>query len=895
MSAVEIDAWLRDGGFVVTASERAARALTGAFHRARRAESLSAWPAPAIVPWNEFVREAWRKRFFDGRLILNPAQEESLWAQIIARHAPAAALLEGPRHRTARLAMEAHALLCAYAPQLLQASSRAGWQQDAAAFSLWLRAFDEACRTGNLISPVRLPVELIEVLQAPSSAADQPLRPPLLLAGFDRIQPIQRHLFDAWGDWREVTPGDPAAQTVFYQARDTESELAACALWCSRRLAGNPDARLLVVSQDAATRRGEIERAFLRHVGDDSLFEFSLGVPLNQVPLARSAHLLLRWLTGPLAEHELDWFFAAGYAATPQEGAAFQGAMRALRHRGLEQPDWPLNAFIAQSAATQPLPAAWINRVTPARQRLEEYAHEPHSFLDWSEFVPQLLESAGWPGTRQLSSAEFQTARRFQQAIETAGTLGYDGRRITWREFLSALGRLLDETVFTPQSRNAPIQIAGPAESAGLAADAVWFLGATEDAWPAAASTHPLLPLEVQRRFAMPHATPQLDWELASSITTRLLASAPEVHFSFAQQAEGVEARASRLAAQLIGPPQPLPAELVPPPAPPPLTVSFQDTSQIASTPGKVEGGASVLTFQSQCPFKAFAAVRLAAKAWEPAQPALTPAQRGQLLHAVLHAIWAGPPYGLRTLTDLQKLSDRASFVADHVHRVFRQKIRPNLRARMPRAYLELEEQRLIRLISEWLGYESTRAEFTVVETEAQQTVHLAGLTFDLRLDRVDRLNDDTLLVIDYKSGDVSPKSWDLPRPDDVQLPLYAGFALPSDEILGGLAFAKLRTGKISFAGRIGDARATLQPSLGATSTLVREPLTAEQLIDWRSLIEQLARDFLAGRAAVDPREYPKTCERCGLQTLCRIPENPPQLVADSNGETAGFEEATDE
>jgi len=47
-----------------------------------------------------------------------------------------------------------------------------------------------------------------------------------------------------------------------------------------------------------------------------------------------------------------------------------------------------------------------------------------------------------------------------------------------------------------------------------------------------------------------------------------------------------------------------------------------------------------------------------------------------------------------------------------------------------------------------------------------------------VRLDRIDRLNDDSLLVIDYKSGTVSPSSWDLPRPDDVQLPLYAGFAL---------------------------------------------------------------------------------------------------------------------
>ncbi len=89
-----------------------------------------------------------------------------------------------------------------------------------------------------------------------------------------------------------------------------------------------------------------------------------------------------------------------------------------------------------------------------------------------------------------------------------------------------------------------------------------------------------------------------------------------------------------------------------------------------------------------------------------------------------------------------------------------------------------MEEQRLTRLVAEWLDYESTRIKFEVVDTEVDRTIPIAGLTFDLRLDRIDRLIDNSLLVIDYKSGQVSPKSWDLPRPDDVQLPLYAGFAL---------------------------------------------------------------------------------------------------------------------
>jgi hypothetical protein len=85
-SAVEIDGWLRNGGLVVTANDRAARALAAAFHRARCAEGLLAWPAPSILDWKSFIRDAWEARGkdweTDGRLLLNPTQEQSLWAEI---------------------------------------------------------------------------------------------------------------------------------------------------------------------------------------------------------------------------------------------------------------------------------------------------------------------------------------------------------------------------------------------------------------------------------------------------------------------------------------------------------------------------------------------------------------------------------------------------------------------------------------------------------------------------------------------------------------------------------------------------------------------------------------------------------------------------------------------
>jgi probable DNA repair protein len=911
---MEIDAWLREGGLVVTASDRAARALTAGFHRARQAEGLTAWPAPRILSWKSFVSEAWQSRAAsqdrgaDPRLLLNPVQEEALWAGIAGHERSLATILEGPRHRLATLSMEAHELLCSYSPQFLREGARSAWQQDAAVFSAWLRAFDELCRTENLLAPSRLPLELI-----PQLSAEPEVRSPLLLAGFDRILPVQRSLFNAWGPWRETAKGEPAAEVHFYAATDAQTELAACALWCGRQLAANPKARLLVVAQAASARRGEIERTFLAHCGP--AFEFSLGVPLSQVALARAAQLTLRWLDGALKEQELDWLLSTGHTvANPQESAALLAYMRTLRRFSLERPQWTLDAFLGQRCASGLLPASWVERILQSQRRLADFARRPQNPLDWAELVPRLLDELLFASAHKLSSAEYQALRRWHLAVETCGSLGFDGRRMSWRDFLSQLGRTLDETLFAPESRDAPIQIAGPAESAGLTADAVWFLGADEDGWPAGGATHPLLPVEVQREAGMPHATAQLDWELARSITQRLLASAIAVHFSFAKQNESSEARPSRLVAQLAGSAQPLPPELKALAAEPPLAVPFEDFSRISFSLGKVAGGAGVLTAQSQCPFKAFATTRLAAQGWEPAEAGLTPSQRGQLLHAVLRSVWAGAPDGIRTHAELQSLTNQEAgcprsriwdlgnheplqaFVAGHVQRAFAQQLPSHLRERMPRRYLELEEQRLVGLVSEWLDYESTRVDFQVVATEVKRTVSVAGLTLDLRLDRIDRLQDGSQLVIDYKSGSVSPSSWDLPRPDDVQLPLYAGFALDEGDELGGLVFAKVRAGDLAFTGRVFDPAATLFANLKGTSPLVKNSLTLEQLLGWRDSIEQLARDFLDGRAEVDPREHPRPCERCGLQTLCRIQEHQAQIEDEdgsgsaNNGEEAGGE-----
>ena len=897
----EVDAWLRAGGMVVAASDRAARAVRTGYHRARRAEGLSAWAAPEVFDWNTFLRREWEARTTDGRLLLNGIQEQSLWSRTVSASHPVAGWLNGPRRRLADLAIEAQDLLCAYAPDLLRTAARRTWQQDAAAFSAWLSAFDELCQRSAFLSPSRVPLELL-----PLFAADSAKRPPIVLAGFDRLLPAQERVFDAWGEWRIIEPGARPIEVHSYAAPDEHLELTACARWCSRQLEHNPRAHLLVIVADANQRRGEIERTFLKYAGktNPARFEFSLGIPLSQVSLARAALLLLRWLDDAIEENEVDWLLASGASvAGPEETAALEAFMRTLRKRGLQRTRWTLDSFLRQPAGPAAPTIAWSQRMKSAQQRLRKESARPQGPLEWAALASQLLAAAGWPGSRPLTSAEFQAASRWQQALDLCGSLGFDGRRIAWTEFVSELDRTANEMLYAQESEDAPILIAGPAESAGLTADGIWFVGVDEDTWPARGSTNPLLPIEVQRDARMPHASPQLDWELGESITLRLLGSAPQVCFSHARQKEDVETRPSRLVVQ----PEPLSPWLAPEPPREPLTIAFQDTAAIplpSMTTRKrtaqlslfentgttretipvheVLGGSTVLTSQSQCAFKAFAIARLGAQGWEPAEAGLTAAQRGQLLHAVLHSVWRETPEGIRTSTQLHTLgADLNAFVEFHVRRVLAEKIPAGAREQMPARYLELEEQRVIRLVTEWLLYERTRLPFEVEATEVDAIPTVADLTLKLRLDRVDRLNDGSLLVIDYKSGNVSPKSWELPRPDDVQLPLYAAFALPSGHELGGLVFAKVRPGDMCFTGQAADAQGTIDATLKGNSGLVKNALTAEQLSEWKLAIEQLARDFIAGRADVDPRDYPDTCDRCGLYALCRIREREDQHEPD--------------
>ena len=310
---------------------------------------------------------------------------------------------------------------------------------------------------------------------------------------------MRRALFDAWGrgrNWsRQAGQRNSLLSPPTKKRNSTPARLVHAAT-CHQ--AKRPASRHFP-GHRRAPRRNRTRLSSL-YRADASLFEFSLGVPLSQVPLVHSAHLLLRWLDRPLPENEIDWLFPRVSCSRSEETDALHATMRALRGRGLARPEWTLLSLARQFAARKPA-ALMASSHEPVATRLSTSNGKPPSI---GPLACQSSSAAGLPGERTFSSAEFQAWQRWTKRSIPAVHLGFDGHRITWSEFLTALARILDDTLFAPESSDAPIQIAGPAESAGLTADAIWFLGADEEAWPATGSTHPLLPTSVQREPACP-------------------------------------------------------------------------------------------------------------------------------------------------------------------------------------------------------------------------------------------------------------------------------------------------------------------------------------------------------------------------------------------------------
>ncbi len=254
-----------------------------------------------------------------------------------------------------------------------------------------------------------------------------------------------------------------------------------------------------------------------------------------------------------------------------------------------------------------------------------------------------------------------------------------------------------------------------------------------------------------------------------------------------------------------------------------------------------------------------------------------------------MNSFWSKPNPGgvpLKSHSDLfnAKVHGYLPEILDfHIAEVFRKRRAADQGGGWSAAYLQVEQERLRSVLLQWLDYEIERRDFTVEACEKESDANINGLQLRLRVDRVDQV-DGGRLILDYKTGKVSPAMWSGDRPDEPQLPLYAIHG--QVDSLRGVLFAQVRAGDLLFKGRVEDANKTLAKSFDGRSDLIKSPFTQDLRDEWSVALGSLAEQFLSGDAAVAPKFYPNTCRYCPLPALCRVAETViPIEAADEAGD----------
>ncbi len=864
-----------EGALVLTATRRLARQLLDRDRQDRSRAGQVAWVKPAILSGQDWLQEQLARLGEDWHT-LPAAAARRVWEEVIEEDLAAAGLDLLQVAASAARAQEAHQLLVDYGADCGGAYPLS---EDHRAFLRWRRAYLARLDAGGWSDPATVAVRIGTALES----GQLPLPAAWLLVGYDELPPPLQRLAALAGNAVKILPPplDPLEKTLRLAAADARAEVRAAACW-SRGLLEQGAGRIGIVVPDLAGYRELIEQVFLEELDPPTLlamsdeerrFELSLGSPLaGQGPVAAALRLL--GCGRRLESEQLGRLLRSPYLS----GALAEEAARArydARLRRLRRSSFPLELLLVLGRDGSSLaPPSGFAAILAALQnaRVSRKATPAH----WVKKFQELLAAVGWPGERPLDSREFQAVRAWEEKLLPAFA-ALDGvcRPLSREEAVSLLQRLAIEQVFQVETPDPGIQVCGILEAGGLEFDHLWVLGLHENAWPPAPRPNPFLPPRLQAELGMPRADAVREAHYARQVLRRLQAAAPEVICSYPRQDGNCELRPSPLLAGLEEivpdslpgrPPQRLIQELEP------LLERCRDEYGPPLPIGsELAGGTAVLRDQALCPFRGFARHRLAARALEKPGPGLDPATRGTLVHKCLELFWArtGSHAALCSMSD----AARGAAVADCVAAALASVVGSPALAPPP-ALLAIEQERLCRLLEEWLAtVELDRLAGAVeVVTEENRPAECGGLRLATKIDRRDLFGDGRSVILDYKTGVTDLDELLGERLLAPQLPLYAVTA--AEDGLAGVVIGQLRRGDCNLKGvaRDGDLFAKIDAFDGSRTATRYDLADWPALLDrWRRTLDELGRQILAGFAAVEPVSRQKACRSCDLSALCRI------------------------
>ncbi len=868
--------WLESGHLLLTPNQRLARRIKAEWDRLQIAAGKSVWQPVAVKALDHWLQACWQSAIVSGdiepKTSLSLLQEKELWSKVIAADRQQNGdyrLLQTSSAEDLAKQARGNLLRARVDMQATAVKSEFTLDADCSTFARWLSSFERKITQLGCVTAEDRWQQLL--LVAPGSDL-----PKVVLVDFDDLSPLQRscinHLASAVQELASAA-GEATIQARSYA--DRQQELSAIARWAAQEYQDDPDCSLGILLADMNGDRAPLE--FLMRREFDSLGDkynslpvnFSTGITLDRAPVIRDALRILSVCGETLPMTDLLGLVNSRFTdCNEADSDRVVRLLHQLFDDGEEQLNLGRLRFLSRSvkAGGEQGLAMGERLASCSELRLQRLTQRPS---DWVKSICDVLGVWAWPGEGPLDSLEFQQVEAWYKALQEFSGLDSLAGRVNFHTALGMLKRCCQNRISQPQTADSGIQVLGPLEAAGLPFDSIWFCGLQGNRWPAPARPNPFIPMALQRKHDMPHSSSEREWNYASTLTDQYRAACDRFIASYSRQLDG----APEVPSPLLGafPLEHMEATvLIPEQWLAQASASSLEQNLNAQAPmvsksemSHIRGGSGILQQQANCPFRAFASKRLLLEPLGDYRAGLSAADRGSILHDALYVLWGeiNDSAALHAL-GREALDEKiASASAAAINAV-----PESVRLLVGMHCLDLESQRLQKLMTQWVQLELARNPFKVVAREEPIDFKLGELSLSLRVDRVDELEDGSRIVIDYKSGRSSLADWLGERPSQPQLPLY-GLA----ENVQALSFAQVRARDCRMQGL-----GSVEGIAGVQSDIAKAVKRYSDCEDWSSLMTQwqqnlgkLATDFLAGYAQVDP--LPAACNYCGLQALCRV------------------------
>ncbi|MBN2646200.1 MAG: PD-(D/E)XK nuclease family protein [Thiotrichales bacterium] len=612
------------------------------------------------------------------------------------------------------------------------------------------------------------------------------------LHGFDDYAPILKQwlalMEQAGVQIIEESPSEKQPHsTQIFAAQDIRDEAQQAAAWAwqsLQTLQGKDNIKIGIIAPDMQLYKQPLQNALDEYLilqgaqkfdllkENNKLYNLSLGQPLHSVPLVQNALLSLQLFLQPHKPYRFaDWSQWLISPYTQGDLTKRQQADLQLRRLQWSQISLPrlLNEcvdYLEDEERLLPLilPKGLLDALEAQAKIQYSGKLSQQQFIDACQAT---LNQMGWPGSRTLSSREYQQQQAFWEALNNFAAMQGLVSEQTVDKWLPLLKTYIAEQLHQPQTKGArPIQIMGMLEAGGQQFDALWVLGLSDQAWPRASNPNPFIPMHLQREHKLPRADGHRELIYARQINQRLQNATVNLVLSYPRFSGEAELLPSPLLTEFSGEPwqkieflslaqQAFGSQNLAEPKDGLFSDNSLITWQVDDRGPQVPigenapGGSGILQAQSKCPLMAFLDFRLGAKyGLQVVEETLQSTNQGQMLHRVLEWVWDE----VKTQTALLALSEEelSELLDRHLKTVF-----DEAHNTLSETLLQLEMMRIKQLCVDWLDLERARANFVNFATEQEVFITLAGIQFRVIIDRIDQV-DGKALIIDYKSGKAS-------------------------------------------------------------------------------------------------------------------------------------------